>query len=142
MVSKLKGLGLVAFIVLCGYQTAAEAHTLVGSIPAAKNAVIRYRITCFVPAAQMIFRVKQAKTAKFSVNLNVTSNGSSLDATAIPIKNIWTPYGSVQGGSGDYILELSKVGVNANQAISFTVEDHCDTETGEHTAQSNAVRIR
>ncbi|MEN9682147.1 MAG: hypothetical protein RLZZ627_2040 [Pseudomonadota bacterium] len=146
MNSKFKCSAVLILMLAPLFQITADAHTLQGAIPASKTAVVRWRITCYEPAAQMIFRLRQVATKNFSVNLTITSlggiPGQVATTTTMPIKNIWTPYSSIQGGAGDYLLELSKVGKNPNQAITYTVEDHCDTASGEHTQQSDAVRVR
>lgn len=146
MFSKFKWLSVFLLVVSPLMQVTVDAHTLQGAIPASKNAVVKWRITCYKPATQMIFRLRQVVTKKFSVNLTITSfgdvPGQIASVKTIPIKNVWTPYSSIQGGAGDYLLELRKVGNNPNKAITYTVEDHCDTTSGEHTQQSDAVRVR
>ena len=121
--------------------SSASAHTLVGTIPASKTAVVKWQITCYAPASQMIFRLKQAKTSRFSVDLTVSAANQSTEVTARPVKNLWTPYASLEGGATDYVLTLRKVGTNPNSSIAYTVDDHCESPTGEHTAQSNAKRL-
>ena len=91
---------------------------------------------------QMIFRVEQAKKTSFSVKLNVTAgSGATNEVTTNSLKMVWTPFASSQGGAGDYILTVSKVGTKPDQAINYTVEAHCATDSGEHTGESNPQRI-
>jgi hypothetical protein len=146
MKSLFKCISLVMLIAAPIFLVTVDAHTLQGAIPASKIAVVKWRITCYKPAAKMVFRLRQLVTKKFSVNLTITSEGDIPDQVATtttkPIKNIWTPYSAIEGGAGVYLLELKKVGKNANQAVTYSIEDHCDSATNEHTAQSEAVRVK
>lgn len=118
------------------------AHTLTGSIPASKTATVKWKTTCYAPATQMVFRVKQASTQKFSVSLTVTSGDKSQTVSTQGVSKIWSPFGSVQGGASDYLLTLSKVGTNPSKAVTYTLEEHCHTAEGQETGQSKPVRTR
>ena len=139
---------LVVFLVassLLGLVSIAEAHTLKGSLPVSKTAIKKWKYTCLAPPppTQMIFRISQAKKADFSVKVVVTGpNGESSELISLPLKDTFTPYSSLKGGAGDYILTLSKVGTNPNKAMTYTVESHCDTDNGQHTQQNGPKPVK
>ena len=119
-----------------------NAHTLTGSIPASKTAVVKWQTTCGPNTAQMVFRLQQAAKQNFSVSLKVSSGEVSETVTTLGMKKIWTPNASVVAGAGVYLLTLSKIGTNPNKAISYTVEEHCHNAAGQEVAQTKPVRVR
>lgn len=118
------------------------AHTLKGPLAKPKTARIKWKITCYPPATQMVVRLSQTKKTKtFKVELDVTGGSEALELESIPLKDKWTPYFSIHGGAGDYFLELSKVGSNTQGAVTYVVDNHCETDSGVHTNQSNPSRV-
>lgn len=132
-------MGLASALILI--SGVVEAHTLAGSIPASKTAVVKWKATCPAPTQKMIFRLQQAQAKKFAVSLTVTAGDKTATVVTSKMAKIWTPFAEVPAGAGDYILSLTKSGTNTSGAIAYTIQEHCD-DAGKEIPQKKPVRVR
>lgn len=153
---------LYSAIILCLLTNTAFAHskdTAVGSSTSNDIATDRYTISCSYDDAGMSDKLEvqiKTKTPKNTatvpnyVRLNVQiikdSNASSAETDFINGDAVYSKSASLVGGSGDYIVLVTKPAATstscdngavfakpANKVYTYTMQYHCKAANGNHT---------
>lgn len=136
---------VTAFLALAaGHADFASAHSLSGALGSAPRATDLYQVTCFTegdgPATDRLrARVRDNAPVKkplVSVQIYKGSVATNTTDSKKDGDNKYSPWASNNGGSGVYYVMVDK---SAKGAERYTLEYHCETNSGSHTGTATST---
>lgn len=125
-----------SFLVAVGHTGIASAHSQTGALASKARATDLYRVTCSTDAGGETYRLPirvrdEAPVKKPLVSAQIRKGSLATNTTDAKDGNTaYSPRVYTNGGNGVYYVTVTKTGKGAER---YTLEYHCQTETGGHT---------